>query len=134
MMSYVQNQKELQNKIKTMKSVIILIISLLPLISYGQLSLHQEIMLHQVVPEQTIELHLKDTKSILGHGADGGTGVIMMTTGAAFILAGTLTRPERTLKDGEWVNKSFFNQGPRSWAILTGVGVFCGGIVWEIGN
>ena len=49
-------------------------------------------------------------------------------------LGGMLTKPDRTLKNGTWQNKPFLNQGPRAWATLSGIGLFCGGIVYIINN
>jgi hypothetical protein len=107
----------------------------LPLLSSGQLAFKKEPIIQNI--NTNINLHLsnlKDDKTIVSRGINNGIGPIMMVGGAAFILGGTLTKPDRTLKNGVWQNKTFINQGPRAWATITGIGMFCGGIVYTINN
>lgn len=102
------------------------------MLSMGQLAFKKELIVHDINLHD-INLHLEDIE-IRGRGINNGAGPIMMVSGAAFILGGTLTKPDRKLKNGTWQNKSFFNQGPRAWATLSGIGLFCGGIVYTINN
>jgi len=111
-----------------MKKILLTLLILLPMLSMGQLAFKEELIIHD------INLHLEDIKTIKGSGINNGAGLIMVVSGAVFILGGTLTKPDRKLKNGTWQNKSFFNQGPRAWATLSGIGLFCGGIVYTINN
>lgn len=111
-----------------MKKILLILLILLPMLSMGQLAFKEEFIIHD------INLHLEDIKTIKGRGINDGVGPIMLASGVAFILGGALTKPDRTFKDGTWQNKSFLNQGPRAWATLSGIGLFCGGIVYIINN
>ena len=108
------------------------------MLSMGQLAFKEDLIIHDInlhdINLHDINLHLEDIKTIKGRGINNGAGPIMMVSGAAFILGGVLTKPDRKLKNGTWQNKSFFNQGPRAWATLSGIGLFCGGIVYTINN
>jgi hypothetical protein len=75
-----------------------------------------------------INLHLK-----YGIGSDG-TGAVMIVGGAAFLLGGILTDPDRKWNGSEWKDQQFFGQGPRTYAILSGVGLIIGGTVFSINN
>jgi hypothetical protein len=116
-----------------MKKILLTLLILLPMLSMGQLAFKKELIIHDINLHD-INLHLEDIKTIKGRGINNGAGPIMMVSGAAFILGGVLTKPDRKLKNGTWQNKSFFNQGPRAWATLSGIGLFCGGIVYTINN
>jgi len=116
-----------------MKKILLTLLILLPMLSMGQLAFKEELIIHDINLHD-INLHLEDIKTIKGRGINDGAGPIMMVSGAAFILGGLLTKPDRKLKNGTWQNKSFFNQGPRAWATLSGIGLFCGGIVYTINN
>jgi len=111
-----------------MKKILLILLVLLPTLSMGQLAFKEELIIHD------INLHLEDIKIIKGGGINDGAGPIMLASGVAFVLGGMLTKPDRTLKDGTWQNKPFLNQGPRAWATLSGIGLFCGGIVYMINN
>jgi hypothetical protein len=111
-----------------MKKILLILLVLLPTLSMGQLAFKEELIIHD------INLHLEDIKIIKSRGINNNVGPIMLASGAAFLLGGALTKPDRTLKDGTWQNKPFLNQGPRAWATLSGIGLFCGGIVYMINN
>jgi len=111
-----------------MKKILLILLVILPTLSMGQLAFKKEFIVHD------INLHLEDIKIIKSRGMNDNVGPIMLASGATFIIGGMLTKPDRTLKNGTWQNKPFLNQGPRAWATLSGIGLFCGGIVYIINN
>lgn len=77
-----------------------------------------------------INLHLNalSGKNILDNSRDVRVGPLVMLGGASFLAAGLLTTP--FYQGGSTtVKKPFFQQGPRTWAILSGGFCLVGGVV-----
>lgn len=66
----------------------------------------------------------------------GGDGYGLMALGGVTIaVGGILTRPDKYYTgNGVWLEKPFYNQGPRASAIIAGVSLTITGLIGAIAN
>jgi len=75
-----------------------------------------------------------DTKEIIQYHTFNNHGLLISLGGVTFLVGGFATRPERYWDGNTWNNKPFYNQGPRAFAIGTGVSLTVCGLITAIAN